>query len=120
MNTENGRETDALLTYIDNYEVYGSTALSDAIIDALAILKNESSEYTTTVIAMTDGEVNIGTFRSLQNYYNSLGKEIPVYSITFGDANERQLEEIAELTNAKVFNGKTDLLSAFKEVRGYN
>ena len=45
---------------------------------------------------------------------------IPVYSITFGYASEYQLEEIAELTNAKVFDGRTDLLRAFKEVRGYN
>lgn len=118
--TENGRETAELLEYVDNYEVYGSTALYGAIIDALAILKNESDEYTTTVIAMTDGEVNIGSFNTLRSYYNNLGKEIPVYSITFGDASEYQLEEIAELTNAKVFDGKTDLLSAFKEVRGYN
>ena len=46
--------------------------------------------------------------------------DIPIYSITFGDANEEQLDKIAELTNAKVFDGKTDLLKAFKQVRGYN
>ena len=49
------------------------------------------------------------------NNYN-----IPVYSITFGSASEEELKEIAQLTNAKVFNGKTNLLQAFKEVRGYN
>ena len=27
---------------------------------------------------------------------------------------------IAELTNGRVFDGKTDLVAAFKEVRGYN
>lgn len=47
-------------------------------------------------------------------------KEIPVYSITFGSAEEYELEQIADLTNAKVFDGKRDLLTAFKEVRGYN
>ena len=31
-----------------------------------------------------------------------------------------ELEEIAELSNSKVFDGKSDLLRAFKEVRGYN
>ena len=33
---------------------------------------------------------------------------------------KEQLEEIAYLTNAKVFDGRTDLLKAFKDVRGYN
>ena len=69
---------------------------------------------------MTDGAVNVGTFESLQRKYNQINKEIPVYSITFGSAVEYELDEIAELTNAKVFDGKTDLLKAFKEVRGYN
>ena len=31
-----------------------------------------------------------------------------------------ELKKIAKLTNAKVFDGKTSLLNAFKEVRGYN
>ena len=38
----------------------------------------------------------------------------------FGVQSEDELEDIAELTNAKVFDGKNDLLKAFKEVRGYN
>ena len=31
-----------------------------------------------------------------------------------------QLNEIASLTNGKVFDGKSDLVTAFKKVRGYN
>ena len=69
---------------------------------------------------MTDGMINIGSFNTLSSYYKKLEKEIPVYSITFGSAEEYELEQIADLTNAKVFDGKRDLLTAFKEVRGYN
>ena len=69
---------------------------------------------------MTDGQANVGTFSDLQNKYRNIGKTIPIYSITFGSASERELQKIAELTNAKVFDGKTDLVKAFKEVRGYN
>lgn len=69
---------------------------------------------------MTDGAVNIGSFNNLSRYYKKLNKEIPVYSITFGNASETELSRIATLTNAKVFDGKKDLLKAFKEVRGYN
>ena len=38
----------------------------------------------------------------------------------FGDAYEYDLREIAELSNGKVFDGKKDLVKAFREVREYN
>ena len=69
---------------------------------------------------MTDGQSNVGEYSNLEKEYKNLKMDIPIYSITFGDANEEQLDKIAELTNAKVFDGKTDLLKAFKQVRGYN
>ena len=69
---------------------------------------------------MTDGEANVGTYSSLESKYLQINKQIPIYSIMFGDARENQLIQISKLTNAKVFNGKTDLVKAFKEVRGYN
>ena len=69
---------------------------------------------------MTDGLSNLGTYSELSRKYKLLDREIPIYSIMFGNAYEDELEDIAELTNAKVFDGKNDLLKAFKEVRGYN
>ena len=69
---------------------------------------------------MTDGEGNSGSFRSYKNAYKKLNIKIPVYAIMFGSASRYQLEEITEVSNGKVFDGRNDLLSAFKEVRGYN
>ncbi len=69
---------------------------------------------------MTDGEGNVGTYSELEKEYKKIGKEIPIYSITFGDANEEQLNKMAVLSNGKVFDGKNDLVKAFKTVRGYN
>ena len=71
-------------------------------------------------ILMTDGASNSGSFYQLKTSYNSIKKDIPIYSIMFGDALSYQLDEIARLTNAKVFDGRTNLLEAFKQVRGYN
>ena len=119
-NTENGAETQSLLDKINKMSPGGSTALYDAIIEGLNILNKDDDKYTKTIIAMTDGAVNVGSFSDLKSKYNKINKEIPIYSITFGSANERQLKEIADLSNAKVFDGKSDLLKAFKEVRGYN
>jgi len=115
-----GNNTSSLISNIRSRGASGSTALYDAVIEGLAVLDKESNEYTKTVIAMTDGAANVGSFRDLSNYYKNNKSKVPVYSITFGSAEEEQLEEIAKLTNAKVFDGKTDLLKAFKEVRGYN
>lgn len=119
-NTDSGYETNELLKNINELKPYGATALYDAITKGLNILNTETDDYTKTIIAMTDGMINVGRFTQLSKYYKDLNKEIPVYSITFGSAEEDELQEIANLTNAKVFDGKTDLLKAFKEVRGYN
>ena len=69
---------------------------------------------------MTDGNSNSGSFSTLRSYYKNNKLDIPIYSITFGSSNDNQLKEIAKLTNAKVFDGKSGLLKAFSEVRSYN
>ncbi len=83
-------------------------------------MQNESSDYNTSVILMTDGAGNVGTFGDLSREYNRINKEIPIYSITFGDADYNQLDKMAKLSNGKVFDGRNNLVEAFKTVRGYN
>ena len=69
---------------------------------------------------MTDGYSNTGSYRDLEKYYRSKKLNIPIYSITFGSSNDSQLENIAKLTNGKVFDGKSGLKEAFTEVRSYS
>ena len=119
--TSNGLSKKDILNAINDRTLSGSTALYPASIEALKILSNENEDkYVSSVILMTDGMANVGTFSSLKQYYQSINKEIPIYSITFGDADEDELREISNLTNGKVFDGKTNLIEAFKKVRGYN
>ena len=119
--TTNGTKTDGILKKINDEEANGNTALYQAAQDALDLLKDEDMEkYNLSIVLMTDGQANVGTFRSLQSKYKTINRQIPIYSIMFGYAMESQLEEIATMSNAKVFDGKTDLVKAFKEVRGYN
>ena len=119
--TNNGINTRFLINNILGLSPRGSTNIYDTSIEALKILSKEDlDKYNVSVILMTDGQSNMGEFSDLTSYYHSINKQIPIYSITFGDAYEDELKEIAELTNAKVFDGKKDLLKAFKEVRGYN
>ena len=118
--TNNGYNTEQLINNIRNSYPTGATALYDAIERGIDILDDESDDYTKTIITMTDGVINVGSMSQLESFYKRKKSNIPIYSITFGSANERQLDEIAKLSNAKVFDGKTDLLNAFKEVRSYN
>lgn len=89
--------------------------------EALDILNKEDIEkYNTSIVLMTDGESNYNRLNQLRASYRQINKDIPIFSIMFGSADKTQLEEIANLTNAKVFDGRTNLLEAFKQVRGYN
>jgi len=119
--TQNGIETENILNNIKSLTPVGTTALYPAAIEALNKLKNEDTDkYNVSVILMTDGLANVGNYNELEYAYRKINKEIPIYSIMFGNASEMQLEEIATLTNSKIFDGRTDLIKAFKEVRGYN
>lgn len=119
--TDNGAKTEHLLTNIRKIRPNDTTALYPAVIEALMKLSKEDMEkYNVSIIAMTDGQANVGTFSELKTIYNRNGKSIPIYSIMFGYAVKQQLQDMATLSNGKVFDGKQDLKKAFKEVRGYN
>lgn len=119
--TEIGTETKNLLQNIKSLSPNGSTAIYDVSSYALELLKNENlDKYNVSIILMTDGANNMGSYSNLRESYIKINKNIPIYSITFGDAYEEDLIDIADLTTGKVFDGRTDLVKAFKEVRGYN
>ena len=118
--TKLGNNTKDVIKIINELETTGTTNIYDPSIEALKILDKESDDYTKTVILMTDGASNNGTFKDLKKYYEKTNKTIPIYSITFGSSREDQLKEIADLTNGKLFDGKKGLTRAFKEVRSYN
>lgn len=118
--SENGKETTELINNISKLVPYGSTNIYGCSKSALESLYNYNDEYTKTIILMTDGQSNGGTYENLKSYYIENDNNIPIYSIMFGNAVSKQLKEIAYLTNAKVFDGRSNLLKAFKEVRSYN
>ena len=116
--TENGKDTERLINQVHAISTGGSTNLYGCASEGIRTLNSFGDEYTKTVILMTDGEANVGSFSDLKKDYRN--SNIPIYSIMFGSARESQLKDIANLTNAKVFDGRTNLTEAFKEVRSYN
>lgn len=100
----------------------GGTDMYTAAKKGLEILSGYENleNYTPAIILMSDGASITATEPDFTTYYQELGLDIPVFSILFGDAEPSQLEALATLTNARVFDGRTDLLSAFRSVKGYN
>ena len=118
--TKLGNETNEVISNIDELEANGGTDIYDPSIEALKLLSKEDGDYTKTVILMTDGQSNGGSFYDLKKYYEKNRIKIPIYSIMFGASDEYELSRIADLTNGKVFDGKSGLKKAFSEVRSYN
>ena len=116
-----GNNTTELLEKIRNFEPTGSTNIYDTLMVAIEVLKEyDSNQYSRAIVLMTDGKSNRGNYVTLHDYYFSSSVKVPVYSIEFGEADNTELTKINILTNGKSFDGKKDLLKAFKEVRGYN
>jgi Ca-activated chloride channel family protein len=112
----------ALLASIDSLAPGGGTDIYSPVIEGLkAIAQRDSGFYSPAVILMTDGMSNTGkTFTGLQYAWDSVARDIPVFAITFGDASETQLQQITTLTRGRIFDGKTDLVTAFRSAKGYN
>lgn len=115
-----GDNTKKLIERINEADPSGGTNIYGCTVEAFKQLEKTGKDYTKTIILMSDGYSNTGRFDDVTNYYLNMTEKIPVYSIMFGDSSEYELGNLANLTNAKVFDGRTSLIRAFKEVRSYN
>jgi len=113
--------------FADGLRMNGGTALFDAVFKALehmAAEKKKNPGYQYSVVAFTDGENNQGrTFAQFKHDYANLpedARSIPVFMVLFGEANERELDELVKVTGGRLFDArKTALYSVFKDIRAY-
>jgi Ca-activated chloride channel family protein len=120
-------ELTELRSHIDGLSAGGSTAIYSALERAYdAALDGAKADPTavTSIVLMTDGENNSG--EAAQTFINRMTnrpqseKDIHIFTIRFGEANPQALQQIADLTGSKVFDGRTGSLSqVFKDIRGY-
>ena len=76
---------------------------------------------TTAIVLMTDGRSNSDHQDEFESAYKSRGRDLPIFSIMFGDADPSQLKSLATLSNAKVFDGRSgDLAAVFRQAKGFN
>jgi len=93
-------------------------ACADAAMAEIARTPNLAT-YLPAVVIMTDGRSE-GDVAGFYRRWQATEPHVPVFGITFGDADKSQLDTLADKTSARVFNGGTDLAGAFRAVRGYN
>lgn len=113
---------NSLLGKIQRQQTGGGTDIYLPAARALEYMKQEGiGERLPAVILMTDGNSNHGSIQYLKSAIASTGLEnVPVYGITFGDADAKQLQTVADLTHGRVFDGTKDLIGAFRKAKGNN
>jgi Ca-activated chloride channel family protein len=114
-------ELNDLYTRVEEVNSGGNTNIFGTIRDAYEWLKEvRTQECLPAVILMTDGEDNMGEENSLTSYFRSTETDIPVFVITFGNADESQVTGVVERTFGRIFDGRADLIGAFRAAKGYN
>jgi Ca-activated chloride channel family protein len=121
-----GRDPKKLLDAyreITSVKPEGGTDMYSPVLTAFQLMgRYNTQDYISSIIVMTDGESE-DYFDEFSRIYRVNGLDsldVPVFSIMFGDAKQAQLDGLASLTRARVFDGKTDLVTAFKNAKGYN
>jgi Ca-activated chloride channel family protein len=99
------------------------TALEAALQEAVRDQTDDAGRYA-TIVLMTDGENNRGDdFAGFQRKWNALpeyARHIHIFPIFIGEANPKELQQIADLTGGRAFDARSQALSEiFKEIRGY-
>lgn len=117
-----GNDSDSLenlRTCILRNTAGGGTDIYAAASAALAKISSTKSreDYSVSVILMTDGKSE-GRYEDLMAVWKNT--PVPIFTIMFGDADPTQLERISKATRARSFDGRKNLISAFREAKAYN
>lgn len=128
--TDREKNLTDIKNYVNSLGADGGTAIYDSLEasyrNALASKKADPDSFT-SIVLFTDGENNNGrNYNDFVSLYNKMSasnpeiKEIPVFTVRFGEGNPKELGALATLTGGKVFDAsKTDLTRIFKDIRGY-
>ena len=98
----------------------GGTYMHQCLTDALARVRADPDFKTSlpAIVVMTDGRSDDAVDDFKQAWES--GPPVPVFAVTFGDADDTQLKTVTELTQGRIIDGRTNLVEAFRATRGYN
>jgi Ca-activated chloride channel family protein len=114
---------DNLLAKIENQSPLAGTYTHKALLQALANIKPYAAtgKYYPSIILMSDGEAT----DSLKEFFQTvdrehIGRDIPIFTILFGEAKEEDMRALADGMSGKCFDGRKEVERAFREAKGYN
>jgi Ca-activated chloride channel family protein len=114
---------DDLLAKVEGQSPMAGTYTHKALLQALKKARPYAAtgKYHTSIILMSDGEAT----DSLNEFFQTIdreriGRDIPIYTILFGEAKERDMKDLADGMEGKMFDGRKDVERAFREAKGYN
>lgn len=120
-------ELEKLLAEVQNLQAGGGTNIYLPVMRAMQLFAQQGmklNDYLPSIILLTDGRSNNGSLQDVQGYWRELEAPFelpPVFGVTFGNADDSQLEELAHYTVSRVFDGrKHGLVQAFRQAKGYN
>ena len=110
-----------LLSHLDEVRAGGGTDMYACTKEALARMDPliKTGDFLPAIVIMTDGRSD-GSPTAFLSGRAADDQKIPIFGITFGDADRSQLDALAAATGARVFDGTKDLAGAFRAARGYN
>lgn len=119
--TGSGDDQARLLGQVLTMSAGGGTDMYGCVRQATALMVPflARDDFLPAIVIMTDGRSDGDPAGFLQARAADNGR-IPIFGITFGDADRSQLETLAGATGARVFDGTKDLTGAFRSARGYN
>lgn len=116
---------DQIRAAVNGLNASGGTDLFEALEAAYGLVPGQlqsTPDAYVTVVLLTDGEAN-GRLRlqDFQRFYAGLPPErrVPTFTIRFGDAERRSMDDLAQATGGRSFDGTADLTEAFRTIRGY-
>ncbi|MCA9216283.1 MAG: VWA domain-containing protein [Planctomycetales bacterium] len=116
-------ELRGLLRKIEGQPVAGGTNMYLAALHGLDLVAklSQTGSFHTSIILMSDGESK-GSLQEMQRVAskNELSRDIPIFTILFGSASKDQMEPLAKTTGGRMFDGRKDVVSAFRNAKGYN
>jgi Ca-activated chloride channel homolog len=120
-------DLQAALAKVNALTASGGTDLYAALAEALAALQpyfdnGTLFDYLPAIVAMTDGAsetTNFGYFQSVLAA-SKFGKDIPIHAVSFGAADEEQLQALTSGSIGRLFQSGGDLADALRQAKGYN
>jgi Ca-activated chloride channel family protein len=120
-------ELNRAVNLVNGLKAGGGTNIYRPVVAALREMDRRGerlTRYLPAIILMTDGRSKSGSMGVITKAWAGMNPAFdfpPVFAVTFGKADERQLKEITQFAVGKVFDGKKHgLEQAFRKAKGYN